>query len=124
MPSLLLQRALPELSGVLESSRETTTQNGRRPVNRLEARLQGIQGSLDAFLQSRVPVTFTGYFGADPGPIVPAPTPVPVLVSPVTAAPTLAGMPEASNPGTGMAIVECFKHWRHCLEGSQHNIEV
>ena len=23
-----------------------------------------------------------------------------------------------------MAIVECFKHWRHYLEGSQHTIEV
>jgi hypothetical protein len=37
--SLLLQRALPELSSVLESSREAILQNTQRLVSRLEGRL-------------------------------------------------------------------------------------
>ena len=73
-PSLLLQRALPELSGVLESSREALLQNSQQLVSRLESKLQGIQGSLDALLQGRVPVSFTGYFSAGP---VRTPTPAP-----------------------------------------------
>ena len=43
-PSLLLQRALPELSGVLESSRDALLQSSRQLASRLEGRLQGIQG--------------------------------------------------------------------------------
>ncbi|KAJ0127079.1 Uncharacterized protein HZ326_29818 [Fusarium oxysporum f. sp. albedinis] len=51
--SLLVQRALPELSGVLESTREAVLQNSQRLAIRLEARLEGIQGGLDAFLQGK-----------------------------------------------------------------------
>ncbi|KAM4064464.1 centromere DNA-binding protein complex CBF3 subunit [Hirsutella rhossiliensis] len=38
--------------------------NSQRLAIRLEARLDGIQGGLDALLQGKVPITFTGYFGA------------------------------------------------------------
>ncbi|KAF6527928.1 hypothetical protein HZS61_008390 [Fusarium oxysporum f. sp. conglutinans] len=62
--SLLVQRALPELSGVLESRREALLQNNQRLAIRLEARLEGIQGGLDSLLQGKVPITFTGHFGA------------------------------------------------------------
>ncbi|KAF6525727.1 hypothetical protein HZS61_011522 [Fusarium oxysporum f. sp. conglutinans] len=62
--SLLVQYALPELSGVLESTREAVLHNSQRLAIRLEARLEGIQGGLDALLQGKVPVTFTGHFGA------------------------------------------------------------
>ncbi|KAM4057398.1 hypothetical protein HRG_014406 [Hirsutella rhossiliensis] len=62
--SLLVRRALPELSGVIESTREALLQNSQRLAIRLEARLDGIQGGLDALLQGKVPITFTGYFGA------------------------------------------------------------
>jgi hypothetical protein len=70
--SLLLQRALPELSSVLESTREAVLHNSNRLASRLEGRLEGVQGSLNALLQGQVPVTFTGsftgYFGAPQGP--------------------------------------------------------
>ncbi|KAJ0129218.1 hypothetical protein HZ326_27681, partial [Fusarium oxysporum f. sp. albedinis] len=55
--SLLVQRALPELSGVLETTREAVLQNSQRLAIRLEARLEGIQGGLDALLQGKVPIT-------------------------------------------------------------------
>ena len=49
--SLLLQRALPELSSVLESTRKALLYNSARLANRLEARLEGrlegLQGSLN-----------------------------------------------------------------------------
>ena len=77
-PSLLLQRALPELSGVLESSCEALLQNSQQLVSQLQGQLRDIQGGLDALLESRVPVTFTGYFGAGPTP-APMLTPTPVL---------------------------------------------
>ncbi|XP_044715222.1 centromere DNA-binding protein complex CBF3 subunit [Hirsutella rhossiliensis] len=47
-----------------ESTREALLQNSQRLAIRLEARLDGIQGGLDALLQGKVPITFTGYFGA------------------------------------------------------------
>jgi hypothetical protein len=54
LQSLLLQRALPELSSVLESTREALLHNGTRLANRLEARLEGrlegLQGSLNVLL--------------------------------------------------------------------------
>jgi hypothetical protein len=62
-PSLLLQRALPELSSALESSREAILQNSRRLAAQLEVKVQGLQGRLDALLQGQVPITLTGYFG-------------------------------------------------------------
>lgn len=121
-PSLLLQRALPELSGVLESSREALLQNSRQLVSRLEGKLQGIQGSLDALLQGRVPITFTGYFGAGPtGPVEPppataTPTPAPVPVG--------AGVPIASGAAPGLPVVAALARaftvtdvWREWKEG-------
>ena len=52
--SLLLQRALPELSTVLESTRKALLYNSARLANRLEARLEGrlegLQGSLNVLL--------------------------------------------------------------------------
>ncbi|RKK89189.1 hypothetical protein BFJ68_g16762, partial [Fusarium oxysporum] len=65
--SLLVQRALPELSGVLESTREALLQNNQRLAIRLEARLEGIKGGLDSLLQGKVPITFTGHFRAGAG---------------------------------------------------------
>jgi hypothetical protein len=98
--SLLLQRALPELSNALQSSREALLRNSQRLAARLEGQLQGLQGSLDALLQGRVPLTFTGYFGAGPAPAA-APVLTPVLAA--APAPVLASTPLASSPGAGGA---------------------
>ena len=55
---------------MLESTRETVLHNSTRLANRLEVRLEGLQGqltgmqsSLSSLLQGQVPITFTGYFG-------------------------------------------------------------
>jgi hypothetical protein len=94
-PSLLLQRALPEISATLQSSRDAIMQNCSRLANgveqRLEGRLRSLQGGLDDLLQGRIPINLTGYFmptqapapveeseGAAPLP-VPAPVPKPDL---------------------------------------------
>ena len=54
---------------MLESTRETVLYNSTRLANRLEVRLEGLQGqltgmqsSLSSLLQGQVPITFTGYF--------------------------------------------------------------
>jgi hypothetical protein len=40
LASLLLQRALPELAGVLQSTREALLQSSQRLANRLESQIQ------------------------------------------------------------------------------------
>jgi len=126
-PSLLLQRALPELSGVLESSREAVLQNSQRLANRLESKLQGIQDSVDALLQGHVPITFTGYFGTGPvaSPVVPigqdaVPTPVPTALSTSASVNVNASV----SPGAGVPIVTALTRaftvkdvWREWQEG-------
>lgn len=110
-PSLLWQRALPELRGVLESSGETVLQHGQRLANRLEAKLEGLQGSLNTLLQGQVPITFTGYFGAGPTAqslsslpaIVTATATLTVPVIPVLASAPVASTPAASSPGGNTA---------------------
>jgi Centromere DNA-binding protein complex CBF3 subunit, domain 2/Transcriptional activator of glycolytic enzymes len=109
--SVLLQRALPELSAVLESTREAVLHNSTRLASQLEGQLGGLQGSLesrlgslqgslDALLQGRVPITLTGYFGAPPQQ-GPAPLQGPALAS----ASTSVGALTASPPVLGPAIV-------------------
>ncbi|KAK7592307.1 hypothetical protein V3481_006928 [Fusarium oxysporum f. sp. vasinfectum] len=122
--SLLVQRALPELSGVLESTREALLQNNQRLAIRLEARLEGIQGGLDSLLQGKVPITFTGHFGAGPAvSLAPAPAP--------SAAPTLnfntAPAPAPEPPVPGMPVVaalakvftvrDVWKEWEEGIAG-------
>ncbi|KNB19478.1 hypothetical protein FOXG_16742 [Fusarium oxysporum f. sp. lycopersici 4287] len=114
--SLLVQRALPELSGVLESTREAVLQNSQRLAIRLEARLEGIQGGLDAVLQGKVPVTFTGHFGAGPAvSLAPAPAPEPPV--PGNGREGIAGQPAVRvleetwgsrwRPGNGIRVQFC-----------------
>jgi hypothetical protein len=133
--SLLLQRALPELSSVLQSSREALLQNSQRLANRLETKLQSLQGSLDALLHGQIPITFTGYFGTGPtgqgavqapiappaiGPGMPITTPAaPVAIGPSmpVAAPSTATEP--SQP-VFTALVRAYTVkdvWREWKEG-------
>jgi hypothetical protein len=127
--SLLLQRALPELSSVLQSSREAILQNSQRLTARLEDKLQGLQSSLDALLHGQVPVTFTGYFSTGPAPapapaIAPATAPAPALVAttavPVPAAALASAAPLEQGPPvyTALAMVHTVKDaWREWREG-------
>jgi hypothetical protein len=122
-PSLLLQRALPELNNALQSSREAILQNSQRLAARLENKIQGLQSSLDALLQGQVPVTFSGYFGAERTPqmMALAPTPVPVSVTTVTPTPipTVTIITDESPPiFTTLAKAFTVKDvWREWVEG-------
>ncbi|XP_044715448.1 centromere DNA-binding protein complex CBF3 subunit [Hirsutella rhossiliensis] len=129
--SLLVRRALPELSGVIESTREALLQNSQRLAIR-QARLDGIQGGLDALLQGKVPITFTGYFGAGsaealaPAP-APAPSTVPTLNLNTAPAPAPAPAPEPLVPGmpivTALARVftvgDVWKEWGEGFAGQK-----
>jgi len=128
--SLLVQRALPELSGVLESSREAILQNSRRLASQLAAQLtaqtRDLQSSLNALLQGQVPITFTGYFGgavigqaSAPMPILPiAPLVAPIAPVAITSqAPAI-----AREPGLpiyeALAMIYTVKDaWREWYEG-------
>lgn len=131
--SLLLQRALPELSNVLQSTREAILQSGQRLATRLESQVRGLQSSLegqvqglksglDALVQGQVPITFTGYFGAGPGP-APVPVPVPVPVS-AAAAPATGPAPAAAATAQGPPVFAALAKaytvkdvWREWDEG-------
>ncbi|KAH7471459.1 hypothetical protein FOMA001_g13568 [Fusarium oxysporum f. sp. matthiolae] len=122
--SLLVQRALPELSGVLESTREAVLQNSQRLAIRLEARLEGIQGGLDALLQGKVPVTFTGHFGAGPAvSLAPAPAPstAPTLnfnTAPAPAPePPVPGMPVVAALAKVFTVRDVWKEWEEGIAG-------
>ena len=142
--SLLLQEALPELSSVLESTREALLHNSSRLANRLEVKLeglqvqflglqgqlQGLQGSLNALFQGQVPipVTFTGYLGGPQTPPVPAPTPAgPVVpvgpVGPVGLVPAMGSPPSTAptpSPPVYMALAKAYTVrdvWREWAEG-------
>ncbi|KAF6524742.1 hypothetical protein HZS61_010537 [Fusarium oxysporum f. sp. conglutinans] len=122
--SLLVQRALPELSGVLESTREAVLQNSQRLAIRLEARVEGIQDGLDALLQGKVPVTFTGHFGAGPAvSLAPAPAPstAPTLnfnMAPAPAPePPVPGMPVVAALAKVFTVRDVWKEWEEGIAG-------
>ncbi|KAF6527764.1 hypothetical protein HZS61_008066 [Fusarium oxysporum f. sp. conglutinans] len=122
--SLLVQRALPELSGVLESTREAVLQNSQRLAIRLEARLEGIQDGLDALLQGKVPVTFTGHFGAGPAVALapaPAPSTAPTLnfnTAPAPAPePPVPGMPVVAALAKVFTVRDVWKEWEEGIAG-------
>ncbi|CRK18291.1 hypothetical protein BN1723_002436 [Verticillium longisporum] len=107
--SLLVQRALPELRGVLESTREALLQNSQRPVIRLDDRLERMHGDLDALLQGKVPIAFTGHFGAGPGVLL-APSPVPSMAPTLNFNTAPAPAPKPPLPGIPAvaALVKVF----------------
>jgi hypothetical protein len=129
--SLLLQRALPELSGVLESSREAILQNTQRLVGRLEGRLAsqlpGPQGSPDALLHGQVPMTtvtsVTSYFGTGPpgaststAPVaVPAPAPLAPVLAP--AGPVEPGPPVSTGLARVYTVTDAWREWQEGLAG-------
>jgi hypothetical protein len=103
-------------------------QNSQRLANRLESKLQGLQGSLDALIQGQVPITFTGYFGAGPaGPAGRGAMPAPVLAptAPLATGPSLPVPPQAVEPGppvfTALAraftVKDVWREWREGLAG-------
>ncbi len=143
--SLLLQRALPELSSVLESSREAVLRSVQRLANQqavalqaqtatLQAQaamLQALQAQLERVLYT--PITFT--LG---GPLPPPPAVVPVPAAPPPPGPEVGGRPvaaaaaaatnatdatdatDAAGPPTLTALARVFTvkdAWREWQEG-------
>jgi hypothetical protein len=134
--SLLLQRALPELSSVLESTREALLHNSTRLANRLEARLEGrlegLQGSLNILLQGQLAghqaslnVLLQGQAPVQGQ----MPVPMPMLggLVPAIAASTAAGSPPSIAPVPGPPIYtelakaytvqDAWREWREGLAG-------
>ena len=127
--SLLLQRALPELSSVLESSREAVLRSVQRLANQQAAALQAqaatlqaLQAQLDRVLH--VPITFTlggGPLAAPAAP--PAIVPVPAAIGRPVAAAAAAATPATSDAAgppilTALARVFTVKDaWREWQEG-------
>ncbi|PMD14622.1 hypothetical protein NA56DRAFT_734929 [Hyaloscypha hepaticicola] len=137
--SLLLQHALPELSGVLESSREAVLRSVQRLANQQAAALQvqaatlqALQAQLERVLHT--PITFT--LGGGPGAALPAPAASPAVMplpaaplgpaavgGPVAAAAAAAAATaatDAAGPPTLTALARVFTvkdAWREWQEG-------
>jgi len=116
--SLLLQRALPELSSVLQSSREAILQNSQRLAARLEEKVQGLQASLDALLHGQVPVTFTGYLGSGPAPVAVPVTAIQATIAvPAATAPLGQGPPIYAALATVYTVKDAWREWQEGLAG-------
>jgi hypothetical protein len=125
-PSLLLQRALPEISSALESSRDAILQNSNRLANGIERRLEGrlcfIQENLGALLQGRVPLNLIGYFGqpeaaaataaAASTAATAAATAAAAAAAELPAAPTEAGIPISTALAKAYTIQDVWKQWK------------
>ena len=128
-PSLLLQRALPELSSALESSREAILQNSRRLAAQLEVKVQGLQGRLDALLQGQVPITLTGYFGtgatgqngegarASPVPVAPVAPVAPVTTATQAPVARERGPPVYEALATLYTVKDAWREWHEGFAG-------
>ena len=140
--SLLLQRALPELSSVLESTREAVLHNSTRLAGQLRgelgdlrSQLAGVEGRLDALFRGDIPIT--SYFGVPRGPVLvgttlpPPPPPTSVNIGALIAAPVVPLAPAAPpEPGapvyTALAkayiVTDMWREWKEGL-GSQPAIQ-
>jgi hypothetical protein len=128
--SLLLQRALPELSSVLESTREAVLHNSTRLANRLEARLEGrlegLQGSLNILLQGQLAGLQANLNVLQQGQ-VPVPIPVPGGLVPAMATSIATDSPPSIAPVPGppvytelakaYTVQDVWREWREGLAG-------
>jgi Centromere DNA-binding protein complex CBF3 subunit, domain 2/Transcriptional activator of glycolytic enzymes len=138
--SLLLQRALPELSSVLESSREAVLRSVQRLANQQAAALQAQAATLQA-LQAQLervlhtPITFTlggGPVAALPVPaaslaVMPLPAvplgpavvggPVAAAAATATAATDAAGLPTLTALARVFTVKDAWREWQEGLAG-------
>jgi hypothetical protein len=117
-PSLLLQRALPEISTVLESSRDAILQNSNRLAHgikrRLEGRLGHIEESLNALLQGRIPINLVGYFRQ---PEAEAEAEAAAAIQLVGTATAVAGVPTFTALAKACTIKDIWKEWKDGFAG-------
>ena len=122
-PSLLLQRALPEIYGVMDSTRKAILHSSYQLVGQLSGQLGELAGQvgqltgqLDALLSGKAPITITGYLGGGllPGPLPgPSPGPLPGPV-PVGEAP-----PVVTSLAKVFTVQDAWREWKEGLGGRQ-----
>ncbi|KNB17625.1 hypothetical protein FOXG_21990 [Fusarium oxysporum f. sp. lycopersici 4287] len=85
---------------------------------------EGIQGGLDSLLQGKVPITFTGHFGAGPAvSLAPAPAPSAAPTLNFNAAPAPApeppvpGMPVVAALAKVFTVLDVWKEWEEGIAG-------
>ena len=112
-PSLLLQRALPEIYGVMESTRKAMLHSNHQLVGQLSGQLGQLAGQvgqltsqLDALLSGKAPITITGYLGGGP---LPAPSPAPVGEVP----------PIVTSLAKVFTVEDAWREWKEGLGGRQ-----
>lgn len=122
--SLLLQHALPELSSVLESTREAILHNSTRLANRLEARFEGLQGSLNVLLQGQLAGLQASLNvlqqGQPPAPMPGLGGPGPAAVATSAAADSSPGAAPAPGPPVYTELAKAYTvrdAWREWKEG-------
>ncbi|KAK4096054.1 hypothetical protein N658DRAFT_393288, partial [Parathielavia hyrcaniae] len=108
-----------ELHSLLESTGKAILHNTQQLTSQLarqlEEGIQGVQNSLDALLQGKTPITFTGYFG-------PGPSSAPSHQVPAGQVPGL-GQPSSPSPAEAPIITSLPKAftvqdvWKQWAEG-------
>lgn len=127
-PSPLLQRVLPELCGLIESTRSAILHNSQQIAsqlaNQLASQLARQEGKLlDTLLSGKIPLTITGYLGASPNLVLGVPAPVPTPASlpepepePVKAS-DLAVPPAITSLTKVFTVAEVWREWKEGLGG-------
>jgi hypothetical protein len=113
-PSLLLQRALPELCGLIESTRNAILHSSQQLAGQLASQLASQESKfLDTLLSGKIPITITGYLGAGPSLVLGVPAAAPAAAPAVAAALTPVSQPAAPPIITSLAKVYTVEDaWR------------
>jgi len=122
-PSLLLQRALPELYSLIESTRSTILHSSQQIASQLANQENKL---LEALLSGKIPITITstGYLGANPNLVLGVPTPAPAPAPTPTPTPAPLPEPAATSNLTAPPVISSLRKvftvedvWREWKEG-------
>ena len=127
-PSLLLQRALPELYSLLESTRTTILRSNQQLAAQLASQIASQLASqeaklLNTLLSSKIPVTITSSLGASPGLEPGAPGAAPGLGPALEPAPAPAltgqptGPPIVASLAKVLTVEDVWREWKEGLGG-------
>ena len=127
--SLLLQRALPELAKVIESTRSAILQSSQLHASHVQKELQALQGRIDVLLNGQVPITITGFLGGlakeatapvSTAPLVPPPT-ASASASASASEPgpesTPAGIPIVTALARAITVQDAWREWKEGIGG-------
>lgn len=113
-PGLLLQRALPELCGLVESTRNAILHSSQQLASQLTSQFASQEAKLlDTLLSGKIPLTITGHLAAGPSlePGAPAPAPALAPVSQPTAPPIVASLAKV------FTVEDVWREWKEGLAG-------